>query len=1489
MNIGLLQSIIIVIDYSAQELAGGHTPSYRGNLRSYPTRYSGSVESYSLQSGETFPERESIDGKSASSIDSYPDLLGLTEGGVDSDDESDELSQLSAQTIDPLRDSLGKKPSERTEADVQTICNEVSHLPALLKLPVPVRKELCQRMLYKVYKDPGVMLVGHGKELHSWQVLLNGVLEVREEGLPPKLLHVGESFGMPAATQTICNEVSHLPALLKLPVPVRKELCQRMLYKTICNEVSHLPALLKLPVPVRKELCQRMLYKVYKDPGVMLVGHGKELHSWQVLLNGVLEVREEGLPPKLLHVGESFGMPAATQVLRQQGDILTRSPDCHVLSIPRSEFLQIIKLEGKHHFDIYNIFHLPINHSIIYSKSELNTKRIKNEEGKVIVVKELKASVTGCQPGDVITAADPQSLIEHLKENTKSVDPEYTEDFLLTYRIFIPDVTLLTKPLLHWFEDSQYRYKILSIVNAWVSSHFTDFDYNLFDFLLTYRIFIPDVTLLTKPLLHWFEDSQYRYKILSIVNAWVSSHFTDFDYNTTLWKFLEELESQMRTWNLKQELSQFRQLCSSKTLRRTIVIDREKSDPIPLLVGGARLGWLDMVKMNNVCTVAYTTRGRCGVSLCEAAHLRPSSPLIGGGPSPSLSGGERGRERERGERERKRERERWGIERSLPCSTLLPRAPSLNKTKRSEAHSMEYWCGIFVTKVMSGSSFDNSLLRSCDQLLQFNDTKLDQFTEDRIAKMLAQSTKFSLVVRSNKMGMKEAMQRSDDLLRNRQLGTQQRHYSADNISKNKAFSGFIDSLKYKKTPKRGKPDLNDVGTMNASLPLPGASNDDLARSFSPPMDVRSVTSPSLLVSPSRGTKREALKLYREDHTFKYMHVTEETTAQELVYLGLNQFEILEDPAHFSLCEVIAVHAGAVRQKQLSLTTKNLSNRLSLCSRYYLKDNRRTDSLVLEHLAQEMLRDTATNILLLDPEEVARQLTINSFSIFKQGCNNYNTMFCILSGLSHAAVNRLDETWARVPGKWSKVFKDLHGLLDPSRNMFKYRSLMNNAPCRAPMIPFFPVLKKDLTFIHLGIDTKVEGGLINFEKMRMVSREIQNIRRYCSTDYNPHTMFNLGGDLGSVARLRRKESTQTLTSNVKKLYDKGLMQRKVALYLSEITTFNDAKLRQFSHACEAPSPSTFVSTLQRRSLPDLTDVGRITTPTADSTTATSEKRQQQPPLKRSFHLGRSPTISTPLENPQLGRHSPRQFLSLPRPATRSVTLGSKRDISPLARGMEGRLSTERSRQTYAHTDVLVRISEPRDSDGERREGGGENRENDGERRDNERNISRENGERRENRGDFSLETEFPSRLQISEVARNALRGSCISLAGSESNQMTDVSSTPELRKSASVESVNSKRFLSALDEPIGSDRPVPDGADRPIPPAVPPRLDLNSGTKLGKSREVCSKFFKLEQSRSNSVDSLPIQPMKAFKNSSGPSSPHTASQLHLSDQKSDTTV
>ena len=49
------------------------------------------------------------------------------------------------------------------------------------------------------------------------------------------------------------------------------------------------------------------------------------------------------------------------------------------------------------------------------------------------------------------------------------------------------------------------------------------------------------------------------------------------------------------------------------------------------------------------------------------------------------------------------------------------------------------------------------------------------------------------------------------------------------------------------------------------------------------------------------------------------------------------------------------------------------------------------------------------------------------------------------------------------------------------------------------IPFFPVVKKDLTFIHLGNDSKVDG-LINFEKLRMIAKEVRHTCNMASAQY-----------------------------------------------------------------------------------------------------------------------------------------------------------------------------------------------------------------------------------------------------------------------------------------------------------------------------------------------------------------------------------------------------
>ena len=44
----------------------------------------------------------------------------------------------------------------------------------------------------------------------------------------------------------------------------------------------------------------------------------------------------------------------------------------------------------------------------------------------------------------------------------------------------------------------------------------------------------------------------------------------------------------------------------------------------------------------------------------------------------------------------------------------------------------------------------------------------------------------------------------------------------------------------------------------------------------------------------------------------------------------------------------------------------------------------------------------------------------------------------------------------------------------------------------PKIPIYPMVCKDLTFIDLGNDTKIEN-LINFEKLRMLAKEVYNIK------------------------------------------------------------------------------------------------------------------------------------------------------------------------------------------------------------------------------------------------------------------------------------------------------------------------------------------------------------------------------------------------------------
>ncbi|XP_048835594.1 rap guanine nucleotide exchange factor 4 isoform X1 [Brienomyrus brachyistius] len=113
--------------------------------------------------------------------------------------------------------------------------------------------------------------------------------------------------------------------------------------------------------------------------------------------------------------------------------------------------------------------------------------------------------------------------------------------------------------------------------------------------------------------------------------------------------------------------------------------------------------------------------------------------------------------------------------------------------------------------------------------------------------------------------------------------------------------------------------------------------------------------------------------------------------------------------------------------------------------------------------------------------------------------NLNSFFAIIMGMSNPAVSRLSQTWEKLPGKFKKFYGEFESLMDPSRNHRAYR--LTVAKLDTPLIPFMPLLIKDMTFSHEGNKTFVDN-LVNFEKMRMIANTVR-IVRYCrSQPFSP---------------------------------------------------------------------------------------------------------------------------------------------------------------------------------------------------------------------------------------------------------------------------------------------------------------------------------------------------------------------------------------------------
>nr|XP_045621434.1 uncharacterized protein LOC123772381 isoform X4 [Procambarus clarkii] len=770
--------------------------------------------------------------------------------------------------------------------------------------------------------------------------------------------------------------------------------------------------------------------------------------------------------------------------------------------------------------DYYRILH----------QSEENIRR-HEENGVLVLVTEQRPIDAGNRKGNIVIKGTAERLMHQLVEVENNVDPTYVEDFLLTHRTFIES------PL-----------------------------------------------VVANKLLQWFEDPSLRDRVTRVVLLWVNNHFTDFEMDPVMMNFLEQFEEGLEREKMAGQLRLLDFACATKARARTVTLTRPSRD--------------------------------------EILHFS------------ILGGYERG-------------------------------------------------YGIFISKVEKGSKAEDVGLKRGDQILEVNGQSFDHMNHAKALEILRQTCHLSITVKSNLLAFKEMLttpensprprsRKSSDVRGIADINSHLAHNSAftsamnipiDHIQQSPRDKGKVGNNKGSfmttKANKLKKKVIESLMPKNNAFDQDSQANSDDSVSSHSSVGgglYHSQSNPDLSTTGTYDDVRtefpeHVLKVYRAtDQQARFLPVHKETTAREVVMLALQIFNI-NDPtgsSNYALYEVTVTEEGITKQKRLPDSLQNLAERIGLSSRYYLKNITVSQTLFPDDIVSELIRESTVYFLQLNSVELAIQLTLEDYTVFRQiepteyidylfnlksnygtpalslfaelvnremfwvvsevtsehnlvkrsktvkqfikvarqckECKNFNSMFAILSGLGHGSVSRLKQTWERLPSKYQRMYHEMQELMDPSRNMSKYRNLVQNENIQSPIIPFYPVVARDLTFTHEGNDDKVEG-LINFEKLRMISRYIRDLQNMCSAPYDLFNIQDAGGQPPSSALIslnqmaagghqiatvkRRKKSTAA--PDKKKMYEEAQMVRRVKAYLSRMSIITDEEqLRNMSYECEGGS-------------------------------------------------------------------------------------------------------------------------------------------------------------------------------------------------------------------------------------------------------------------------------------------------------------------------------
>uniref|UniRef100_A0A4W5NGC4 Rap guanine nucleotide exchange factor 2 n=1 Tax=Hucho hucho TaxID=62062 RepID=A0A4W5NGC4_9TELE len=786
----------------------------------------------------------------------------------------------------------------------------------------------------------------------------------------------------------------------------------------------------------------------------------------------------------------------------------------------------------------------------ILNQVEKNMQKVE-EEGEIVMVKEHRElDRTGTRKGHIVIKGTTERLTMHLVEEHSVVDPTYIEDFLLTYRTF------LSSPM-----------------------------------------------VVGKKLLEWFHDPSLRDKVTRVVLLWVNNHFNDFEGDPAMTHFLEEFENNLEREKMCGHLRLLNIACAAKAKLRLVTLTKPSRDaPLAFtLLGGSEKGFrifIDSVEPGSKAAEAGLKRGDQILEVngqnFENVQLTKANEILRNNTHLSIS---------------------------VKTNLLVFKELLVERKNGAPAHLPK------IGDIKKGSRYSiPDLAVDVEQVMGLE--------------------KASKKAKANTVGGRNKLKKIFD----------------------KTLTSILPPKPYNDVGVGQSQDDSIVGLKQskqipASLPVSSnlsSSNPDLLQSHHRILDFNNQPDMS----------DQVLRVFKADQQSRYIMIGKDTTAKEVVAQAIREFALTAVPEAYSLCEVSVTPEGVIKQRRLPEQLSKLADRIQLSGRYYLKSNMETETLCSDEDAQDLLREGQISLLQLSTVEVATQLSMRAFELFcaiepteyiddlfklksKTGsfclkrfeevinqetfwvasevirepnqlkrmktvkhfikialhcreCKNFNSMFAIISGLNLAPVSRLRGTWEKLPSKYEKLFGDLQDLFDPSRNMAKYRNVLNNQNLQPPIIPLFPVIKKDLTFLHEGNDSKVDG-LVNFEKLRMIAKEIRHVGRMASVNMDPALMFRTRKkkwrSLGSLSQGSANAAVLDVTQagghkkrvrrssflNAKKLYEDAQMARKVKQYLSNLSLeTNEEALQTLSLQCE-PSINTLPKNAGGGKRPDTSPV------------------------------------------------------------------------------------------------------------------------------------------------------------------------------------------------------------------------------------------------------------------------------------------------------------